>query len=128
MALELFERESCSLKIGRDQVLIHFRRPNARDMVSYLAKTIAGKEPESVEKLLLAGIELAKACILGVKEGDVMVTDQGNRIPLVTDSSRPGFLSNWRELLEEKIPGLLLMLGNHLVRLMRSDLEAREKN
>jgi len=128
MALEIFEKESCSFKIGPDQVLVYFRRPNAREMVIYLAKTISSKEPESTSKMLEAGIELARACILGVKEGDVMLIDNGGRIPLVTDPSRPGFVADWKSVVEEKIPGLLLILGNHLARLTRSDLEVREKN
>lgn len=128
MVLEIFEKESCSFKIGSEQVLVYFRRPNAREMVSYLAKTISSKEPEATAKMLEAGIELAGACILGVKEGDLMLADNENRVPLITDPSRSGYFSEWKKLLEEKIPGLLLMLGNHLARLTRSDLEVREKN
>ena len=128
MALEIFEKESCSFKIGPDQVLVYFRRPNAREMVNYLAKTISSKEPEFTSKMLEAGIELARACTLGIKEGDVMLIDNGNRVPLVTDPSRPGYVANWKAIVEEKIPGLLLILGNHLARMTRSDLEVREKN
>jgi hypothetical protein len=128
MALELFEKESCSFKIGPDQVLVYFRRPNAREMVSYLAKTISSKEPESMAKMLEAGIELARDCILGIKEGDVMLIENGDRYPLATDPARPGYVADWKAVIEEKIPGLLLVLGNHLARLTRSDLEVREKN
>jgi len=128
MALEIFEKESCSFKIGPEQVLVYFHRPNAREMVNYLAKTISSKEPEATEKMLEAGIELASQCILGVKEGDIMLIDNGNRFPLVTDASRPGYVSDWKKLLLEKMPGLFLILGNHLAKLTRSDLEVREKN
>jgi hypothetical protein len=128
MTLEIFEKESCSFKVGPDQVLVYFRRPNAREMVSYLAKTISSKEPESMAKMLEAGIELARDCILGIKEGDVMLIENGDRLPLVTDPARPGYVADWKAVIEEKIPGLLLVLGNHLARLTRSDLEVREKN
>jgi len=128
MTVELFEKETIQFKLGSEQVEVYFRRPNAGEMVRYLARSLSGKSTESLEPLLDAGIDLASACILGVKEGDIVLIDSGCRTTLATDPSRPDYVSNWKEQLRDKLPGLLLMLGNHLVKLTRSELEVREKN
>jgi hypothetical protein len=63
-----------------------------------------------------------------VNEGDLVLTENGARNPLISDPGKTGFLPNWKELLRDKFPALLLTLGNHIVKLTRLELEVREKN
>jgi len=128
MTIEIAERESFRGQFGPDQVEIYFRRPSAKEMVRYLAQSLSCRGNQSLESVLEAGMELACACLLGIREGDIALIENGARIPLVTDPDRPGYLANWKELLKARLPGLLLMLGNHLVKLTHSELEVREKN
>jgi hypothetical protein len=135
MAIEICDRESLRFKHGSDEVELYFHRPGAKEMVKYLAQSLSGKSSasseaggEGLESMLEAGIDLACSCIIGVREGDVVLVDGASRQVLVTDPDRPGYAADWKEILKQKIPGLLLMLGNHLVKLTRSELEAREKN
>ena len=97
-------------------------------MIRYLASTLSGKGPEAMENMLSSGIELATSCILGLREGDLVLIEENHSRNLITDPSKPGYEQNWKEILKEKIPGLLLMLGNHLVKTSRSEMEVREKN
>jgi len=128
MSIEICERESIQFKLESERVEAYFRRPSAKEMVKYLARSLSGRSDEGLESMLEAGIDLACSCILGVREGDVVLVDGASRQPLITDPGRPGYAGNWKEILKQKLPGLLLMLGNHLVKLTRSELEAREKN
>jgi hypothetical protein len=128
MSIELAEKESFQCRFGPDKVEVYFRRPTAKEMVRYLAKSLASQGKENLESVLEAGMELAGACILGVRDGDITLLENGARVPLVTDPGRPGYLADWKELLKQKLPGLMLMLGNHLVKMTSSELEVREKN
>ncbi len=128
MPIELKDQESLALNLEGQEIEVYFRSPNAPEMVRYLASTLSGSGPEAMEQMLSAGISLAQSCLLGIKEGDIVIVDQGRARGLVTDPARPGYDHNWKQLLKEKIPGLLLMLANRLVKNAASELEVREKN
>jgi len=128
MPVELKDRHSFVFNLEGEEMEVYFRRPNAAEMVRYLASTLSGKGPEAMQQMLSAGIDLALSCLLGVGEGDLVIIEQNQRRNLITDPARPGYDQNWKELLKEKLPGLLLMLGNHLVKTSRAELEVREKN
>jgi len=128
MPIELKERHSVRFFIDGEDVEVYFRKPNASEMVKYLSSTLSGKGAEGMSQMLSAGIELALCCILGVREGDIVLRQGEDSRVLITDPERSGFDENWKALLKEKLPGLLLMLGNHLVRSSRAELEVREKN
>jgi len=128
MAIEITGRESVQFKIGQDQVEVYYRKPDSQEMIKYLARSLSARSGESLEYLLEAGLELAGDCILGIREGDVVLVDDCGRRVLVTDPAKTGFVQNWKGLLKQKLPGLMLMLGNHLVQFTRLDAEAREKN
>ncbi len=125
MPLEINEKESFLCQIGDEKIEVYFRRPSAKEMVKYLSKIISS---ESSEVALLAGIELAQACILGVKEGDIFIEKQGKKIPLITDPSKPNYEPKWKDIICEQAGAILLMLSSHILELMRGELEAREKN
>lgn len=131
MAIEISERDSLRFRHGADEVELYFRRPSAKEMVKYLGQSLSGparQGGEGLESMLEAGINLACSCILGVREGDVVLVDGAARRTLITDPGQAGYAADWKEILKQKLPGILLMLGNHLVKLTRSELEAREKN
>jgi hypothetical protein len=125
LTIRLNEIESANLKIENETVEVFFRRPNAEEMVAYLAGILSGDNPENLESLLKSGIRLARSCILGVRKGDIILEDGE---PLVTDEKDEKIFPGWKALLEEKLPGLMLMLANHLVGRARAELEVREKN
>ncbi len=128
MPVAIKDRQSLVLKLEGEEIEVYFRRPNAPEMVRYLAASLSGQGPQSMAQMLEAGLELGVSCILGVREGDIVLAEGDGLRALVTDPAQPGFEKNWKELLKDKLPGLLLMLGNHLVKMTRSELEVREKN
>jgi len=128
MPIAIGDEEILNLKMGSERIGVRFRRPNAKEMIRYLCQSLSGQGQESVGKMLEAGIELASTCILGVNEGDIILIEKGARNPLVSDPGKTGYLPNWKELLHDKFPSLLLTLGNHIVKLARLELEVREKN
>lgn len=128
MPIELKERQSLRFFLEGEEIEVYFRKPNASEMVRYLASTLSGKGNEGMAQMLSAGIELALSCLLGIRQGDVVLREGDKTRVLVTDPDQPGFDQNWKAILKEKLPSLLLMLGNHLVKSSRAELEVREKN
>ena len=128
MAIELSEKKSLELKIGKEQIVVYFRFPRTREFVRYLAMNLASSEKEGLERMIEAGIELGQACILGIREGDIILGEGTRREVLITDPVKPGYKENWKEIIKERMPVLLLMLGNYLAKELRADLEVREKN
>jgi len=128
MALEICEKESLKLRIGEEEIEIYFRRPRAKEMVKYLAQTLEYGEEKNWEKIFSASMELASSCLVGIKKGDIVLEEKGEKKPLITDPNEPGYLHDWKEVLSERIPELFLSLADYLLKITRSELEVREKN
>ena len=128
MPIALKEKESLELKIGEDKVEVYFCLPRAKEFVRYLALSLAQSGKEGMERMLEAGMELAEACLLGIREGDIILQDGEGKKPLITEPSKSGYKDNWKEIIKERMPVLLLVLGNYLVKRTRAELEVREKN
>ncbi len=128
MALEIFEKESLKLKIRGEEIEIYFRLPRAKEMVKYLAQTLEYGDEKNWEKIFSASMELASSCLLGVKKGDIILEENGEKKPLITDPEESGYLPGWKDLLKDKLPQLFLSLADYLLKITRSELEVREKN
>lgn len=128
MAIELKEKESLELKIGEEKVEVYFCLPGAKEFVRYLVLSLAQSGKEGMERMLEAGMELAEACLLGIREGDIILQEGEEKEPLITDPKKQGYKDSWKEIIKERMPVLLLALGNYLVKRTRSELEVREKN
>ena len=128
MPVKLKDKESVIFNLQGEEIEVYFRKPNASEMVRFLGSTLSGRGPEAMEQMLISSMELGFSCILGIREGDIVLIEDGDSKSLITDPEKPACDKNWKEILKEKMPELFLMLGNHLVRSTRAELEVREKN
>jgi len=111
MSYELGDQGTLQLKLGESVVRVHFRRPAPGEVIDALVKKMPrGDEAEDAGRILLANLDLGRACVTGIEEGDLL--DHG--APLVTSADRAGYIARWREVLAERAPLLLIALGQYL--------------
>lgn len=128
MAIEIGKDLSLAMALEGERIVVYFQRPKASDLVKYLATTLsAQRDDESNENLFKAELELGKSCISGVRSGDIFIERNGERTELVTEPDRPGYVENWKEIIYENCPIILLKLANHLIGLSKSEQENLEK-
>jgi hypothetical protein len=111
MSYKLNARGTLALKVGEDVVRVHFRRPEAGQVIETLVKKMpSGDEAADAQRILIANLELGRACVTGIGEGDL----QSDGAPLVTDPDHPGYVNGWREIVAAHAPLLLIALGQYL--------------
>jgi len=111
MALALDKEGVLKLRIGDETVRIFYRRPEPSEVIDTLIKKMSDvDEKRGAHKILLANLDLGRACITGIGEGDLAVGGS----ELVTCPDRPAYRSDWKEVLEDACPLLLITLGQHL--------------
>jgi hypothetical protein len=116
--------ETIGLRLGENVVRIFFRRPSPSELIEALVKKMPrGDENEDAGRSLVVNLELGRACVTGVGEGDLAIGNEA----LVTEAERDGFREDWREVLTQRFPLLLIALGQYLTRLPEFLEEARLK-
>ena len=96
------------LKVGESTaVRIFYRYPDLEEASACLAAQEAG----TAERTLLAYLELGRACVAGIGQGDLVV----DGTVLDTDPNSRGYKEDWREILAEKFPLILIALGQYLL-------------
>ena len=111
MALALDKEGVLKLRVGNETVRVYYRRPEPSEIIETLIKKMPdGDEIGDSQKILLTNLDLGRACINGIGEGDLAVG--GNE--LVTCPDRPAYRNDWKKILEDACPLLLIALGQHL--------------
>jgi hypothetical protein len=111
MALELDKEGVLKLRIGDETVRVYYRRPEPSEIIETLIRKMPdGEEAGDSQKILLANLDLGRACITGIGEGDLAVGGS----ELVTYPDHPAYRTDWKEVLEDACPLLLIALGQCL--------------
>ncbi len=111
MAYEINERGTLTLRIGESVVRVHYCRPAPGAVIDALvAKMPSGDEDVDAHNVLMANLELGRACVVGVGEDDLAVDDK----PLSSDAQSPNYASDWREVVAQRAPLILIALGQYL--------------
>jgi hypothetical protein len=115
MALQSVKEGKLMVKVGEAEITLRYRRPTVEEMLAALALKIPGPESQSPALDLLRGnLELGSVCLLGVGQGELLVDQGTGPEPISSDPASPDFREDWKELVRECFPTLLIALGQHL--------------
>ena len=110
MAYSLDGNGRFQVRLGESVVELRYRRPEPAELIAALARKMPrGEEAEDWERVMLANLELGRACVEGVGEGFEL---EGG--PLASEPGRPGYRADWRERLGAAAPLGLIALGQYL--------------
>ncbi len=99
------------LRVGESAVRVYFRRPEPGELIESLVRKIPrGSEEEDSQRALLTNLDLGRSCVTGVGEGDLVLN--GESLDTRPESQR--YQPEWKRLLEERCPLILIALGQHL--------------
>lgn len=111
MTYRLDAQSELKLRLGEDIVRVFYRRPEPGETIEALVRKIPrGDEGEDALRILMANLELGKVCIIGIGEEDMAVNGTG----LETRPEAPGYREDWKEVLAQRCPLILIALGQHL--------------
>jgi len=128
MALRSVKEGSVEFKVGESPVSLRYRRPTVEEMLTSLALKVPAPDSQNPSLDLLRGnLELGFACLLGVGSGDLVVDEGQGPEALVSDPSSPDFREDWKDLVRQNFPVLLIALGQHLSALPVQSEERKKK-
>ena len=111
MAVSLYKYGELRLRLGGDVVRVFYRRPAARELIETLTRKMPrGDEAKDAERILVANLDLGAACVTGIGEGDLEI----DGAVLVTDEARAGYQSDWRQVVADRCPLVLIALGQYV--------------
>jgi len=111
MPHDLNDKGSIKLRLGDGEVTLFYRCPDPGEVIDAMVRKIPrGDGAKDGREVLMSNLDLGKACVTGIGEGGLAIDGR----PLVSDPDRPGFRDDWREVLAEKAPLLLVALGQWL--------------
>src|SRR4030042_1285814 len=116
------------LKVGESLVRLRHRRPTGEEMLATLAMKVPGPDSQNPAMDLLRGnLELGFACLAGIPSGELVVDDGHGPQPIGSDPGSPDFSEDWKELVRQCFPLLLIALGQHLSTLPALSEERKKK-
>lgn len=111
MAYNLDKQDLVKLKLGENLVKVLFCRPGPGEIIEALVKKMPmGDEAQDAQKILMANLELGRTCITGIGEGELVIDGQ----PLDTNQQSQGYRRDWKEIIQELCPLILIALGQYL--------------
>jgi len=111
MAYSLDREGELRLKIAETVFTVRYRRPEPPELIEALVRKMpAGEEAELAQRILLANLELGRACLLGIGEGELR--REGRSVS--SSPAAPDYRPDWKDLIAELCPLLLIALGQYL--------------
>lgn len=111
MAYILDKKDLVKLRLGENLVEVLFCRPGPEEIIETLVKKIPmGDEAQDAQRILMANLELGRTCITGIGEGELVI----DGLPLDTNQKSPGYRKDWKEILLDLCPLILIALGQYL--------------
>jgi len=111
MVYSLDKKGLVRLKLGENLVKVFFRRPGPKEIIEILVKKMPlGDEAEDAQRILTANLDLGRDCITGVGEGEIVI----DGITLDTNPESSSYRRDWKDLIFEFCPLILIALGQYL--------------
>jgi hypothetical protein len=111
MSFKLDKEGELKIKLGDAVIRLKYKRPTPAEIIEALVKKMPrGKEDEDALNILSANLELGISCLSGIGDDDF---ELAGRL-LNSNPLNENFRDNWKELLADACPLLLIALGQFL--------------
>ncbi len=108
MSYQNGREDTLKLKVDDRIVSVLYRRPEPSELINTLVQKMPrGNEDEDAGRTLMANLELGRACITGLADGELVLGS----------ASQQESTDDWKEGLARVSPLLLIALGQYLSRI-----------
>jgi hypothetical protein len=94
--------------ISGDNVQFRYRTPTASDIQAYSSASIKRQGNKIILNPVQPKLDYGLQILTGIREGDFIESGK----PLSSDIASPNFRENWKELLRQHAPDLIILLAS----------------
>jgi len=102
------------VKSGRS-ITLYYRDPTTEEQIAF-SNSIVKRENRTI-KFDQAGVRLRgglKVCT-GIEDGELAISDgKGGQIPVSSDPDSPDYRKDWKKILKQYLPDIMMLLGAHV--------------
>jgi hypothetical protein len=100
---------------GGDEVGVYFRQANTKEMHGYQNEAVQRKRNNVKFRSSEAQLKYGHKVMTGIRDGDCGAPNvEGKMVPISSDPQSPDYRENWRELLEQYAPNIIIALGAYV--------------
>ena len=117
MPRELLDKE-CFLtikdNISGDKIRLGYRMPTPAERIAYANEQVVRKGKKVDMRILETRIKFGAKILTSIRTGDFRAMKDGVAVDLASDTSAPGYLPEWKELVKERASDLVELLALHV--------------